>query len=196
VRKTSPSIFLFYHKWQGSPEYLRSLLLSEGSRRAGRNAARAGLRERQRKTDPKGRRRSQIMTAKDSITALMGKGAEFQGQLSFKGTVRIDGRFLGSITSEGKLVLGKDAHVEGTISVGELEMHGALQGDVCVARRTLLHESAKLTGSLHTALLAMEEGAMLQGDLRMSKDIEPSANTHPLAQSEHPVHFPDSSLKQ
>jgi cytoskeletal protein CcmA (bactofilin family) len=145
---------------------------------------------------PDSRLRSQIMTAKDSITALMGKGAEFQGQLSFKGTVRIDGRFLGSIASEGKLVLGKDAHVEGTISVGELEMHGALQGDVSVARRTLLHDSAKLTGSLHTALLAMEEGAMLQGDLQMSKDLEQPSSAHPLAQSEHPVHFPDSSLKQ
>jgi cytoskeletal protein CcmA (bactofilin family) len=132
---------------------------------------------------------------KDSITALMGKGAEFQGQLSFKGTVRIDGRFLGSITSDGKLVLGKDAYVEGTISVGELEMHGALQGDICVAHRTLLHESARLTGSLHTALLAMEEGALLQGDLQMSKDLKLSPETHPL-QSERPVHFPDSSLKQ
>ena len=131
---------------------------------------------------------------KDGITALMGKGAEFQGQLSFKGTVRIDGRFLGSITSEGKLVLGKDAYVEGTISVGELEMHGSLQGDIAVERRTLLHESARLTGSLHTALLAMEEGALLQGDLRMSKETAP--DPRPLVQPEHPVHFTDSSPKQ
>ncbi|MDR2075443.1 MAG: polymer-forming cytoskeletal protein [Desulfovibrio sp.] len=133
---------------------------------------------------------------KDSITALMGKGAEFQGQLAFKGTVRIDGRFLGSITSEGKLVLGKDAYVEGTISVGELEMHGTLQGDISVAHRTLLHESARLTGSLHTALLAMEEGALLQGDLKMSKDLQLSPDARALASAEHPVHFPASSLEQ
>jgi cytoskeletal protein CcmA (bactofilin family) len=133
---------------------------------------------------------------KDSITALMGKGAEFQGQLTFKGTVRIDGRFLGSITSEGKLVLGKDAYVEGTISVGELEMHGTLQGEISVAHKTLLHESARLTGSLHTALLAVEEGALLQGDLQMSKDLKLSPDARALVQSEHPVHIPDSSLKQ
>ncbi|MDR2161188.1 MAG: polymer-forming cytoskeletal protein [Desulfovibrio sp.] len=134
----------------------------------------------------------------NNITALMGKGAEYQGQLSFKGTVRIEGRFLGSISSEGKLVLGKDAYVEGAINVGELEMHGTLQGEIAVANRTLLHSTARLTGSLRTSLLAMEEGALLQGDLQMSQDLchssDPAART--LVPAGSPVAFSDTPMKQ
>ena len=136
--------------------------------------------------------------SKENITALMGKGAEYHGQLTFKGAVRIDGRFVGTINSEGKLILGKDAHVEGTISVGELEVHGALQGEIIVSHRTLLHNTAKVTGSLSTALLAMEEGALLQGDLRMGKDIAASAGLkteHSMVQSDHQVMM-DAPVKQ
>jgi cytoskeletal protein CcmA (bactofilin family) len=113
--------------------------------------------------------------------------------------VRIDGRFQGSISSEGKLVLGKDAFVEGTIHVGELEVHGTLQGEILVAHRTLLHEAAKVSGSLGTALLAMEEGALLQGDLRMGKDIKIGAEVkpgHSLVPGERPVHILDALVKQ
>lgn len=131
------------------------------------------------------------------ITALMGKGAEYQGKLTFKGAVRIDGRFLGTISSEGKLVLGKDAYVEGTIAVGELEVHGTLQGEITVSQRSLLHETAKVSGSLSTALLAMEEGALLQGELRMGKDLKPAVKAeHNLVRNDSHDNLVDAPVKQ
>ena len=39
--------------------------------------------------------------------ALLGKGADFQGKLTFEGTVRIDGRFTGEIFSDGTLIIGE-----------------------------------------------------------------------------------------
>ena len=51
------------------------------------------------------------------ITTLLGRGATFEGKLTFEGTVRIDGRFKGEVFSEDVLVIGDGAHVEATIDV-------------------------------------------------------------------------------
>ena len=137
--------------------------------------------------------------AREEFTALLGSGTDYQGQLNFKGTVRIDGRFIGTISSEGKLILGKDANIEGNITVSELVMHGALTGDVCVSKRTTLHQTARLSGTLTTPLLAMEEGALLQGELRMGKGDAKKALTaahHIGPQPDHGVHNIDTPVKQ
>jgi cytoskeletal protein CcmA (bactofilin family) len=108
--------------------------------------------------------------AREEFTALLGAGTEYQGQLAFKGTVRIDGRFSGNITSDGKLILGKDAKVEAAVSVNELVVHGYLHGTIHVAKRAVLHQTAQVFATVFTPSLVMEEGAVLQGDLQMLKE--------------------------
>lgn len=105
--------------------------------------------------------------AKDDITAFLGSGTIYNGQLSFVGSVRIDGQFTGEIKSEGTLILGKDAKVDGTIQVSQLVLSGNLTGDVLVTGKTILHKSANFTGNLATRSLIMEEGALLQGSICM-----------------------------
>ena len=138
--------------------------------------------------------------AKDDFTAFLGSGTEYQGQLNFKGTVRIDCRFLGNITSDGKLILGKEANLEGVVTVKELVVHGVLNGEAIVTNRTILHQDAKVSGTLSTATLVMEEGALLQGELRMGKEAvkdRKTGDTHQLSpQSEHGVQVIDASVKQ
>ena len=51
-------------------------------------------------------------TAAGEITTLLGRGATFEGKLTFEGTVRIDGRFKGEVFSEDTLVIGEGAIVE------------------------------------------------------------------------------------
>jgi len=136
---------------------------------------------------------------REEFTALLGAGTEYQGQLTFKGTVRIDGRFTGIISSEGKLILGKDANVEGTITVNELVVHGSLIGEIRVGKRTVLHQTAQVSGTLTTHLLTMEEGALLQGELLMRKESSQTnlAVAHHLgSQAEHSVHDLDAPVKQ
>ncbi|MDR3073684.1 MAG: polymer-forming cytoskeletal protein [Deltaproteobacteria bacterium] len=108
--------------------------------------------------------------AKDDITAFLGAGTIYNGQLTFVGSVRIDGQFFGEIKSEGTLILGNDARVEGTIQVSQLVLSGNLHGDVIVTGKTIMHKSAKLTGNLTTRSLIMEEGALLQGSICMDPE--------------------------
>ena len=139
--------------------------------------------------------------AKDDFTAFLGSGTEYQGQLNFKGTVRIDCRFIGNITSDGKLILGKEAHLEGTVTVKELVVLGVLNGEAFVTNRTILHQTAKITGTLSSPALIMEEGAILQGQLIMGKEAAKNNQTVAgatavLSQSDHNLPIMDAGVKQ
>lgn len=109
---------------------------------------------------------------KDDITAFLGSGTVYNGQLNFVGSVRVDGQFTGEIRSEGTLILGKDAKVEGTIQVSQLVLSGNLSGDVVVTGKTIMHKTANLAGNLVTRSLIMEEGALLQGSISMDPTQE------------------------
>lgn len=103
---------------------------------------------------------------KDEI-AYLGSDTVYEGKLSFKGTVRIEGRFTGDITSDGTLNVGKDAQVRGTLAVGELLLSGHFNGDVTAKRRVVIYASGVLEGNLQTPNLLTEEGGVIEGQVSM-----------------------------
>ena len=68
--------------------------------------------------------------AMGEITTLLGRGASFEGKLTFDGTVRIDGRFKGEVFSDDTLVIGEGAVVEAEIDIGEVIIQGTVVGNV------------------------------------------------------------------
>jgi cytoskeletal protein CcmA (bactofilin family) len=105
--------------------------------------------------------------SKEDISAFLGTATVYVGHLEFSGAVRIDGKFTGEIRSEGTLILGKEAQVQGQIYVNQLVMSGNISGDIIVADKTVMHRTARLVGNISTKLLVMEEGAVLQGKICM-----------------------------
>ena len=104
--------------------------------------------------------------ARDEI-AYLGSDTVYEGKLSFKGTVRIEGKFIGDIVSDGTLNIGKDAQVRGTLGVGELLLSGHFNGDALVKRRTVVYSSGVMEGNLQTPKLLTEEGAIIEGQITM-----------------------------
>jgi cytoskeletal protein CcmA (bactofilin family) len=102
------------------------------------------------------------------LTAFIDRGSEFEGKLSFKDTVRIDGRFVGEITSENTLIVGESGEIEAKIRSQVVEVSGAVTGDVVATRKLILHKTARLEGNVETSALVMEEGASLNGRLTMA----------------------------
>ncbi|KHK01526.1 bactofilin family protein [Desulfovibrio sp. TomC] len=105
----------------------------------------------------------------DAITAFLGSGTQYHGQFNFQGVVRIDGGVFGDIISDGVLILGEEGLVEGRIRVGELITSGRVIGDVTASRRVMLNKSANLRGNITSPSIVIEDGAVLNGQLRMSE---------------------------
>jgi len=105
--------------------------------------------------------------AKDEINAFLGAGTIYEGKLNFQGSVRIDGAFTGEIQSEGTLIVGKDAKVQGQVWVGQLILSGHFQGEIMAGKKVVLHKTANLLGSMNTPVLVIEEGAVMEGQVTM-----------------------------
>ncbi len=105
--------------------------------------------------------------ARDEINAFLGAGTNYHGKLHFQGAVRIDGNFQGEVVSEGTLVIGQEAVVDGQVKVGQLVLSGKIKGEVEAKTKVVLHKTANLQGNIRTPVLVVEEGAVLEGELIM-----------------------------
>jgi len=111
------------------------------------------------------------MKRRDEINAFLGKDTEFEGKLSFSGTVRIDGRFKGEILAGGILIVGDGAVVEADVQVSHLVVCGEVRGNLFAAEKIEIHPPGKVFGNIQAPAVLMEEGVVFEGCCRM-QDIK------------------------
>ena len=109
------------------------------------------------------------MKNKDQINAFLGKDTEFEGKLSFKGTVRIDGHFKGEIFTEGTLIVGESAVIESEIHVSHIIISGEIKGNISADNRIEIHAPGKVFGNIRSPAVIIEEGVIFEGNCRMQK---------------------------
>lgn len=103
------------------------------------------------------------------LNALLGRGSEFDGKLTFEGTVRIDGTFSGQISTSDTLIIGEGAKVSAEIACGSLVVHGEVTGNVTASTSVELHRPARVKGDIATPSLMVERGVMFQGNSKMTE---------------------------
>src|ERR1700712_1306516 len=101
--------------------------------------------------------------AQGEITTLLGRGAAFEGKLTFDGTVRIDGRFKGEVFSDDTLVIGEGAHVEAQIDIGVVIIQGTVVGNIKAKRSIEIHAPGRVKGDLTTPSLQIDKGVIFEG---------------------------------
>jgi cytoskeletal protein CcmA (bactofilin family) len=110
------------------------------------------------------------LKSSDQVSGFLDKGTNVTGELEFAGTLRIDGNFHGSISTSDILVIGEHALVHADIKVGEIEIHGQVNGRIEAKRRVEITASGRLRGDVHTPVLAVTPGGVLDGRIQMAGD--------------------------
>lgn len=109
------------------------------------------------------------MKSKDEINAFLGRETEFEGKLSFRGAVRIDGHFTGEIFTEGTLIVGESAVIESDIHVSHIIISGEIKGNIVADNRIEIHAPGKVFGNIQAPAVVIEEGVLFEGNCRMQK---------------------------
>ena len=112
-----------------------------------------------------------------NLTAFIDQGSEFEGKLTFKDTVRIDGTFHGEISSENTLIVGETGSIEATIRSNTVVVSGSVVGNITAGKQVVLHKSARVQGDLSAPSLVIEEGAVFNGQLTMGRSDSKGAST-------------------
>jgi len=106
---------------------------------------------------------------------LIGAGASIKGEMTVNHDIRVDGRVEGRLLSTGQLVVGEAGVVEAQVEVRSAKISGKMVGNITVAEKVELEESATLTGDIRTRHLIISEGAVFHGNCSMQQpDGQPS----------------------
>jgi len=119
--------------------------------------------------------------ATSDLNALLGRGSEFDGKLTFEGTVRIDGKFTGTIITNDVLVVGEGAKISAEINCGTIIVHGEVNGNIRAKSLVEFHQPAKVRGNVETPSLMIEKGVIFEGQCKMEAGGKPPAPPVPLA---------------
>ena len=109
----------------------------------------------------------QAVSSGGDLNALLGRGSEFEGKLTFEGTVRIDGKFTGTIVTNDVLVVGEGAKVAAEITCGTIIVHGEISGNVKARVAVEMHAPARVRGNVETPVLMIEKGVIFEGQTKM-----------------------------
>lgn len=103
------------------------------------------------------------------IDCLIGGGTTVDGNITFSGGLRVDGRVRGNVVAvDGEvatLVVSEEARIEGEIRVSHVVINGAVVGPVHASEYIELQPKANVTGDVHYKTLEMHLGAVVQGRL-------------------------------
>ncbi len=75
-------------------------------------------------------REDDVVARSGELNALLGKGSEFEGKLTFEGQVRVEGKFSGQIMTKDTLIIGEGARVSAEIIAGTVIVNGWLEGNI------------------------------------------------------------------
>ncbi len=126
------------------------------------------------------REETPVAVVGSDLNALLGRGSEFDGKLTFEGTVRIDGRFTGTIVTKDTLVVGEGAQVSAEIVCGTLIVHGSVTGNVKASVAVELHAPARVTGNIETVALLVSRGVAWNGQCKMEPPARPGTGPVPV----------------
>jgi cytoskeletal protein CcmA (bactofilin family) len=129
--------------------------------------------------DERPKKRERITSGGDNLNAFIGEGTTFKGNLSFQGTVRVDGRLEGEILTKDTLVVGSTAEIKADIDAGTLVVGGTIHGNVTAQKKIELQSGARLQGNISTPSLVIAEGVIFEGSCTMGKkqDSQPAAKS-------------------
>jgi len=105
------------------------------------------------------------------ITGFFDKNTKFKGDLDFKGSFRLDGRFKGNINSESTLIVGDNGKVEADIKIGSVSVSGEVKGTIQAKEKVEVHSNGRVIGTIIAPKLVVEEGAFLEANCQTTDKI-------------------------
>jgi cytoskeletal protein CcmA (bactofilin family) len=101
----------------------------------------------------------------------MGPNDSLEGKLVYDGSVHVDGRAEGEFRVSGNLDVASGAMAKISIEAANVTVKGTVEGPVTVKDKLTLGKNAKLSGDIVVRRLQIEDGASLNGHVRMG-DVE------------------------
>ena len=113
------------------------------------------------------------MSSSQPQSGTLSSGVSIKGTVKFSRELIIDGEVEGTITSGGRLTIGKNGHIRGEIRTSSVTVYGTIDGNVTAAERCELHSGCTLRGDIEAPRLVVDEDATFLGSAKIATTSKP-----------------------
>lgn len=121
-----------------------------------------------------GKKKRRVVDTINEYTTELGSDAVFNGKLSGDGNYLIHGKVVGESDIGGILLLEEDSHWNGNILADTVIVAGTVSGHVMARVKLEVRSTGRVEGDLEAPVIAIAEGAVYDGKIKMAKQ----ANIH------------------
>ena len=111
---------------------------------------------------------------------VIAKNSTFVGEITSDGDFRIDGILEGTLKTKGKVIIGVDGFIKGTIEATNAEIEGKFSGELSIANILTIKAAANISGDIVVGKLSIEPGATFNASCVMKgalKELNKSNET-------------------
>lgn len=111
--------------------------------------------------------------------SVIGSGTVITGDVTTEGTIRIDGKIVGNLSTQADAAIGLTGVIEGSVDARNITVAGKVVGTLTAAKKLILEGQSILKGDLRTVRLVVDEGAMFDGRSSMASGPGTSPSSNP-----------------
>lgn len=102
-------------------------------------------------------------SSSDINTSTLNPNLTIEGSVRFEGSLVVNCKVQGSITSNDHLVVGPSGNIEAGVEAGTIEISGVVKGDIKAKESVRILSGGEVVGDIETPTISMEEGVVFEG---------------------------------
>jgi cytoskeletal protein CcmA (bactofilin family) len=118
--------------------------------------------------------RRRIQDGTNGQTTYVAASTTIVGTITGKGAYVFCGTVEGDCDIEGPLTLAAGGRWKGTLKATDIVVAGVVEGDVIAKQRVEILGTARITGSLAGNSIAVAEGAIIAGEIKVTSGAAPT----------------------
>ena len=107
----------------------------------------------------------------NDLTAFIDEASEIEGKYTFSGTVMLNGRFTGEISSNDTLIIGEKGVVNANVQTVDAIIKGHYQGNMIATGNVEITDSGRVTGNITTDSLVISKGGFFNGNVSKMNEL-------------------------
>ena len=105
----------------------------------------------------------------EKLESFIGKGADFQGELVVKGTLRVDGLVQGRVNADC-VVLSETGVIKGEVTAERIVVGGKIEGSLRAQGIVEIRATGNVLGDIFANKIAVTEGGEFNGKIEMKTE--------------------------
>jgi cytoskeletal protein CcmA (bactofilin family) len=98
-----------------------------------------------------------------SLNTIIGPNSQVTGNVEAGGFTRVDGSLKGDLNARGRVIVGEQARIKGSIAGTAVTVGGVVYGNILAGERVIILSTGIVLGDIITRRIQADEGCLLQG---------------------------------